>query len=476
MKKLSLVILIAVFAAGCNLKDLPTEFPTPPPIAPATPLEKMTLKPDAELEKQIAKIAEAAKGKVGVAAVLLETGDAAMLNGGERFPMQSVYKLPISMAVMDQIRRGELALDEKIGVIKEDMVREGQRSPLRDKNPNGGEFTIRELIRLALIESDGTASDVLMHIAGGSPQIQNFLTQIGIKNIRVVNTEKQLALDWQTQYLNYSTPTDAVELLRWLQTSTANTKKFDDDGLSEKYVPDKANDEIVMWFMAGSTPGAKRLKGNLPPDTVVAHKTGTSGTQNGITAATNDIGIIALPNGNHIAIAVFVSDSPTREQAREEVIANVAKAVWDRWSNLPGTPLKGEIQIDVSSIRLGNSLAEVREKIGPPEKIENQEEDKCANEMAVTIHYPGLTLYLLGKSSIQHFTVASIDVRSGGWVASGIPLGSTVEEVILKFGEPNSRSAGDEVLYYVHKGNDGGINFEFVDGRLSKFSVNTTLC
>ncbi len=332
MKKLFFVLLIASLIAGCNLKDLPTEFPTPPPVPPATPLEKMTLKPDAELEKQIAKIAESAKGKVGVAAVLLETGDSAMLNSDQRFPMQSVYKLPISMAVMDQTRRGELDLDEKIGVTKEDMVGESQHSPLRDANPNGGEFTIRELIRFALVESVGTASDVLMRIAGGGPQIQNFLTQIGVKNMRVLNTEKDLALDWQKQYQNYSTPNDAIELLRWLQTSTASAKRFDDNDASDKLAEDKANDELVMWFMEASIPGAKRFKGSLPPNTIVAHKTGTSGTQNGITAATNDIGIITLPNGKHIAIAVFVSDSPADQDARETVIARVAKAVWDRWN------------------------------------------------------------------------------------------------------------------------------------------------
>ena len=178
-----MLVATCVFA-GCNYKtDVSLEFPTPPSDPLATPAPKLELKPDAELEKQIAKIAEEAKGKVGVAVVVLETGDAAMLNSDQHFPMQSVYKLPISMAVMDQIRQDKLELDENIGVTKEDMVREGQRSPLRDDNPNGGEFTIRELIRLALVESDGTASDVLMRVAGGAGEIQSFLTQIGVRDM-----------------------------------------------------------------------------------------------------------------------------------------------------------------------------------------------------------------------------------------------------------------------------------------------------
>jgi beta-lactamase class A len=81
--------------------------------------------------------------------------------------------------------------------------------------------------------------------------------------------------------------------------------------------------------MIESTPGAKRLKGLLSSGTTVAHKTGTSGTEKGITAATNDIGIITLPNGKHLAIAVFVSDSPTDEATREAVIAKIAKVVFD---------------------------------------------------------------------------------------------------------------------------------------------------
>ncbi|MFM9903764.1 MAG: class A beta-lactamase [Pyrinomonadaceae bacterium] len=317
--QITLILMLAVvfgFACG-KFSTVPTEFPTPEPPPRSTPAPKLELKRDAELEKTIAKIADAAKGKVGVAAVVLETGQSATLNADQHFPMQSVYKLPIAMAVMEQVKRGELDLDEKIGVTKEDMVREGQGSPLRDANPNGGEFTIRELIRLALIESDGTASDVLMRLAGGPDEIQSYLTQIGIRDMKVVNTEKELGANWQTQYENWATPAAAVDLLR----SMREWRQGADD-----------KDLVLHQFMAASVPGEKRLKGLLPKGTWVAHKTGTGGTQNGITGATNDIGIISLPNGKHLAIAVFVSDSPADEKTREAVIAKIAKACWDRWS------------------------------------------------------------------------------------------------------------------------------------------------
>lgn len=328
---LTLGMTVAVISVSCKRGiNIPTEFPTPEPPPRATPLPKMEIKPDAELEKKIAEIATEAEDKVGVAALVLETGEAAMLNADQRFPMQSVYKLPISMAVMDQVRLGKLELDEKIGVTKEDMVRQGQASPLRDANPNGGEFTIRELIRLALVESDGTASDVLLRVAGGPIEIQNYLTNIGISDVKVVNSEKELGQNWETQYQNWATPKASAELLRWLDS--AGKIGGANENVSVTNEDDLSGIKLLFKFMTEAKPGAKRLKGLLPKGTVVMHKTGTSGTQNGVTAATNDIGIITLPNGKHLVIAVLVSDSATDEKTREAVIARIANAAWDRFS------------------------------------------------------------------------------------------------------------------------------------------------
>lgn len=315
-----LIVVSALSPACRSSADAPTVSPTPEPLAIATPLPRLELKRDAELEAEIAKIAEDAKGKVGVAAVVLETGEAAFLNADEHYPMQSVYKLPISMAVMEQVRLGKLDLYEEVVVTKEDFVRKGMASPLRDKNPNGGEFTIRELIRLALVESDGTASDVLMRVAGGAGEIQNYLTQIGITDMKIVNTEKEIGRDWETQYDNWATPVASVELLRHLGVTV--------DG---HFVKDTING--LLEIMHRSKPGAKRLRGRLPQPVFVGHKTGTSGTRNGITAATNDIGVIhIIPAGKDVAIAVFVSDSPADEKTRDAVIAKIAKACWDRWA------------------------------------------------------------------------------------------------------------------------------------------------
>ena len=77
--------------------------------------------------------------------------------------------------------------------------------------------------------------------------------------------------------------------------------------------------------------GANRLKGQLPQGTVVAHKTGTSGTNKttGVTAAVNDIGVVFLPNGQHYFISVFVTNSKENAETNEKIIANISKVAWN---------------------------------------------------------------------------------------------------------------------------------------------------
>lgn len=312
---MSIYILLFVFlATACQAQNDNSAKVNAANVQPAKTAERQ----NNELQKQIEQIAAAAKGRVGVRAVLLETGESVGLEPGGQFPMQSVYKLPIAMAVLRQIEAGKIKLDQKVRVEKSDFVRKGMRSPLRDENPDGAKLTVSELLRLAVSESDGTASDVLLELIGGGAAAMNYLSEIKVADIIIANSEKELGQDQKLQYKNWASPNGAVDLLRALEEKRA--------GFSE------LNKAILVKSMLESPTGPKRLKGLLPKDAAVAHKTGTSGTINGVTAATNDIGIITLPNGKSFAIAVFVSDSQADEKTREEVIARIAKAVWNEWS------------------------------------------------------------------------------------------------------------------------------------------------
>jgi len=270
------------------------------------------------LTERLADVAKTSGGHLGVCAQEAGAARVEQLNGDERFPMQSVYKLPIAMAVLDQVERKAITLNEKISLTARDMADVRFHSPLHDRYPEGGvDLSVRDLIRAAIVDSDGVASDALYKLAGGGPRVTAYLRGIGIRDMAVVATERDMSHDEQVQYRNYATPCAAVGLLRALDAGR---------GVSP------AARDLLLKDLTDSVPGPKRIKGQLPPGTPVAHKTGTDGTRNGLTRATNDIGIITLPDGRHLAVAVFVKDSTADETTRERTIATAARLAFDAWT------------------------------------------------------------------------------------------------------------------------------------------------
>jgi beta-lactamase class A len=256
--------------------------------------------------------------RIGMNAILLETHDSASFHGEEHFPMQSVYKFPIAMAVLHAVDENKMKLEQSVQVLASDLTKVGH-SPLRDAHPGGCTMTLKELLRYNIAESDGSACDVLIRLMGGTTPIDNYVKKLGVQGMSIATTEKVQQMDDTTQYRNYSSPEAMTQLLKIFYTQPVLSAK---------------SRAFLLDLMVTSTPGPKRIKGQLPAGTVVAHKTGTSGKDaEGFTAATNDVGVITLPGGHHIAVSIFVSDSDASEEAREAAIASITKELWDKWKD-----------------------------------------------------------------------------------------------------------------------------------------------
>jgi beta-lactamase class A len=268
----------------------------------------------AQLNRDIKQIAREARALVGVSCSLPGLVLDCNLNANERLPMQSVYKFPIGIAILHAVEQGQLTLSEPVPFLPSDAVLPGQHSPLRDMHPHGGvTVPLQELLRLAVSESDGTASDILLRILGGPVVVDRYIRSLGVQGIAVVDTEKTLGNDGKAQYRNTSTPAAMVRLLRLIAEDRLLTSD---------------HTALLLRLMTESDTSNARIKGLLPPNTEVAHKTGTSGEDRGLTHATNDVGLITMRNGEKLAIAVMIKDSPASEGVRERVIARITKAVW----------------------------------------------------------------------------------------------------------------------------------------------------
>jgi len=267
------------------------------------------------LKKKIEAISKDAKGIVGVGIMDLTSRETILINEKHKFPMQSVFKFPLGMTVLDQVDKGKLTLDQKIHVTKEDLNPDTW-SPLQKKYPEGNvDVTIEELLSYTVSNSDNNTCDILFKLVGGPEKVQDYMRELGIKEMNIVATEAGMSKGWNVQYTNWCRPSAMLKLLDVF---------YQGKNLS------KTSSDFLWKIMTETTTGPNKMKGLLPADAKVAHKTGASGTNDkGIMAATNDVGIMTLPNSKQIAVVVYVSDTPVDEKTRDGVIAQIAKAAWD---------------------------------------------------------------------------------------------------------------------------------------------------
>jgi beta-lactamase class A len=299
LKLLSITLLCLFLASGCT--------PTPDRTA--------------ALRKQIQEIIAQKKAIVGVSILGQDGLDSLSFFGDQHFPMQSVFKFHIALAVLAEIDKGALSLEQEITIAKEELLPEDFWSPLRDDYPNGGTFTIRQLIQYSVSHSDNTACDVLIRLIGTPKTVEEYIKKSGVANIQITYNEEDMQAQWENMFQNWTTPKAATETLRLFYENS--------NGLMSP------SSHAFFWQTnKETTTGKKRIRGGLPAETVVAHKTGWSGTnkETGITAAVNNIGIVFLPNGEHFYISVFVSESKEDFDTNEKIIADIAKAAYDHFT------------------------------------------------------------------------------------------------------------------------------------------------
>jgi beta-lactamase class A len=272
------------------------------------------------LQRQERAIAADAKGKVQVACSLPGTALDCDLDAHAHPPMQSVFKLPVAIYILHEVEQGKLSLDQPIRFLPSDLFVPHEFSPLQDKYPEANvDVPLRELLAGAVSLSDNAAADILVRLAGGPDLsvgcriVNDYIASLGVQGFHLEDGEHSLQRDVTAQYRNWWEPAGAVQLLRRIADRSPLTPEH--------------TALLVSWMEAGST--TKRLKGDLPEGTRVAHKSGTSGVTNGLAHATNDIGLIMLPDGRQLAIAVFVTDSTADEATREKTIARIGRAAYD---------------------------------------------------------------------------------------------------------------------------------------------------
>jgi beta-lactamase class A len=211
-------------------------------------------------------------------------------------------------------------------------------------------LSVRNLLELMLLISDNSATDVVLRTAGGSARVTDRMRALGVEGVRVDRPTVRLIADWVGVRLasDVVTPDQWRELARATSDSMRRVagEAFNADPrdtstpegmlalLAKVWHGEALSREsttLLLDILRRVSTGTERLKGMLPPGTMVQHKTGTIG------ATTNDVGIIELPDdAGHVAIAVFVKGSTKEIPVRERAIAQIARAAYDYFLFNPG--------------------------------------------------------------------------------------------------------------------------------------------
>ncbi|MBL0144397.1 MAG: class A beta-lactamase, subclass A2 [Chitinophagaceae bacterium] len=264
------------------------------------------------LKSEIVKIISTKKATVGVSIIGSDAKDTLNINGYRHFPMISVFKFHIALTVLNKVDKGELSLGQKVFIKKSDLL-ENTWSPFKKKYSNRDtSIKLREALQWMVSHSDNNICDILIRLIGGVQTVDNFIQN---KNFVIKNDEEGMHLNWDAQYLNTTTPNYTTQLLKKLYDKKMLTKK---------------STKFLYETMLATSVGQNRLKAKLPESTKVAHRTGSSFTNDiGLTGAINDIGIVKMPNGKCYFISVFVYNTSERFEVGEAIIADISKVTWD---------------------------------------------------------------------------------------------------------------------------------------------------
>lgn len=226
-----------------------------------------------------------------------QTGDYADINADEIFPTASIIKLPVLVELFRSIEKGQLSLDEKMP-LTEYYRTEGSGS-LQFKAENS-EYTIDNLARVMITESDNSATNMLMARLGSMTDINSALRQWGLKHTYVQTWLPDL------EGTNHSTARDMAQILYNID--------------NPKFLTSESREKIFDYM--GHVHNNRLIPAGLPQDAEFLHKTGDIGTMLG------DAGIVYAPNGKRYIVVIFAK-RPHNSPAGKEFIVKASEIIYN---------------------------------------------------------------------------------------------------------------------------------------------------
>jgi beta-lactamase class A len=262
------------------------------------------------LDAHLVPLANAHRGKVAIAVKHLGTGESYYLNADEPMPTASLIKLAVMVETYQQVAEGKVKLTDPVTLRKSDMV--PGSGILTYHFSDGATFPLRDAVRLMIVFSDNTATNLVLDKIGIGATAKR-MEEWGFPNTKIhsksFRRDTSVFRERSKKFgLGSTTAREMLQLAEKLHQG--------------KLVNPEACKEMLEHLK--KCDDKDKFPRFLPATTVVAHKTGS------VNDARTDAGILYLKTGP-VAVCVLTADNDDKswrpDNAGNVFCARVAQEV-----------------------------------------------------------------------------------------------------------------------------------------------------
>lgn len=230
-----------------------------------------------------------------------DTGKYVDINASKEFPAASIIKIPVLIQLFKSIEANQLTIYDEMALTE--YYRAEGSGDLQFK-AHGSTYTIDQLARVMITQSDNSATNMLMSAVGSMEDVNAGIRSWGLKNTRINNWLPDIA------GTNYTTSRDLATMLYNLDNPgflNINSREYMVD-----YMSHVENNRLIA---AG-----------LDPKALFVHKTGDIGKMLG------DAGIVFTPSGKKY-ICVILANRPYNSPLGKDFIQKASSTIYQTMVN-----------------------------------------------------------------------------------------------------------------------------------------------
>lgn len=238
----------------------------------------------------------------------LDTGDYVDIAGGQAISAASTVKVPVLVAFLQQVDAGQIALNQGL-VMGEEQMAGGSGTMQND--PVGTRYTALEVVTQMIVNSDNTATNMMIDALGGVDALNQQFQSWGLDSTLLRNPLPDL--DGTN-----TTSTKDLALLMAL---------IDQGGLLMPRSRDR------MFSIMQRTANRSLIPFGINDDSILANKTGD------ISTVLGDVALVDSPNGKRYVLSTLVN-RPDNDGRASELIRRTAELAHSELSQ-PVAPVGG---------------------------------------------------------------------------------------------------------------------------------------